>query len=115
MNNLKQTVKGLLNEKGLLDKIKAEIRAEIFRTLENGKEMGIKIENNENKYENSEDDLIINEMIVEYLNHKGLNHTLSVFISEAKSVNSNKIKPQLTINKGKHKTILNKLIADTKK
>ena len=58
INELKDVLKETLENKGVLQEIKAKIRAEIFNTLS---------ENSTSKPALSNENLIINELIREYL------------------------------------------------
>ncbi|EAR85025.1 fop amine-terminal dimerization domain protein (macronuclear) [Tetrahymena thermophila SB210] len=73
VNELKDVLKETLEEKGVLTKIRAKIRAEIFNTLnDQGTE----------KAPVSSENMIINELIREYMEFNNYNHALSVFIPE---------------------------------
>jgi len=101
MDNLSQAIRQVLEEKGVLSELKAKIRAEIFESLQIGKELGvanIDTTNNEKENKNStkllwnKKELIIHELIKEYMTFHGLQHSLSVFLSETKQNNkTNKI------------------------
>lgn len=76
INELKDVLKETLEERGILNEIRAKVRAEIFNSLndqpkEKSKEKQLSNEN-----------LIINELIREYLIFNNYNHTLSVFLPE---------------------------------
>ncbi|KDO18979.1 hypothetical protein SPRG_14816 [Saprolegnia parasitica CBS 223.65] len=73
LGDLKDALKETLEARGSLGPIKARLRAEIFQALDEG---GVKPKlSNEN--------LIINELIREYLEYNGYRHTLSVFLPES--------------------------------
>jgi len=75
INELKEALKESLEERGVLPKIRANIRAEIFQTL-NEQQPTVKTElSNEN--------LVINELIREYLEFNNYAHSQSVFIPES--------------------------------
>ncbi len=74
INELKNVLKDTLEEKGVLSQVRAKIRAEIFNAL-NDKPMTAPDLPNEN--------LIINELIREYLIFNNYHHSLSVFIPES--------------------------------
>lgn len=76
INELKDVLKETLEERGILNEIRAKVRAEIFNSLndqpkEKSKEKQLSNEN-----------LIINELIREYLIFNNYNQTLSVFLPE---------------------------------
>ena len=66
INELKEVLKETLEEKGVLSEVRAKIRAEIFNSL-NDKPRNIPSLPNEN--------LIINELIREYLIFNNYHHT----------------------------------------
>lgn len=74
INDLKEVLKETLEERGVLTKIKARIRAEIFNSLN---------EQAQDKATLTNDNLVINELIREYLEYNNYNHALSVFIPES--------------------------------
>lgn len=74
INELKEVLKETLEERGVLSQIRAQIRSEIFGTL-NG--------STANRPELSKENLIINELIREYLTFNGYQHTLAVFLPES--------------------------------
>ncbi|GAB5370901.1 hypothetical protein AAMO2058_001533300 [Amorphochlora amoebiformis] len=71
---LKNVLKETLEARGTLDQIKARIRAEIFKALDD-KEVS--------KPSLSSTNLVINELIRDYLHFNNYNHTLSVFLPES--------------------------------
>jgi lisH domain-containing protein FOPNL len=73
LDDLKTVLKETLEQKGVLNEIKAKIRAEIFTALD-ADAVGKPKLSNEN--------LIINEMIREYLEHNKYYNTLSVLLTE---------------------------------
>ena len=88
-----------MEEKGVLSELKAKIRAEIFESLQIGKELGVNNKENENDDQNnnhktklkwSKKELVINELIKEYMAFHGLEHSLSVFLSETNFNNKTK-------------------------
>mmetsp|Transcript_43124 Transcript_43124/g.69131 ORF Transcript_43124/g.69131 Transcript_43124/m.69131 type:complete len:138 (-) Transcript_43124:105-518(-) len=104
MDSLSQTIRQVLEEKGVLSELKARIRAEIFESLQFGKEMGVTDADDKhaehtdkqqaqqsNKLQWSKHELVINELIKEYLSFHGLHHSLSVFLSETNDKRSDKI------------------------
>jgi len=73
VNELKDVLKETLEEKGVLSKIRAKIRAEIFSTLnDQGSE----------KAPISSENMLVNELIREYMEFNNYHHSLSVFIPE---------------------------------
>jgi lisH domain-containing protein FOPNL len=74
VNELKDVLKETLEENGVLSQIRAKIRAEIFNTLN---------DNPVNKPELSNENLLINELIREYLTFNNYSHTLAVFLPES--------------------------------
>uniref|UniRef100_A0A7S2S6D2 FGFR1 oncogene partner (FOP) N-terminal dimerisation domain-containing protein n=1 Tax=Mucochytrium quahogii TaxID=96639 RepID=A0A7S2S6D2_9STRA len=60
---------------GVQDKVKAKLRAEVFKLLEGNETVVAPAPTNEN--------LIINELIREYLRFNQYSHTLSVFVPES--------------------------------
>ena len=91
----------VLEEKGILSELRAKIRAEIYESLQIGKQLGVTDgndqknatinEENANRTLNStsksnkkwtKDEILIHELIKEYMLFHGLQHSLSVFGSE---------------------------------
>ncbi len=68
-----------LNERGALNRIKAQIRAEIFNTLQSEQASSTKTTDDSIIVEQ----LLINELIKEYLEWNGYNHALNVFLKES--------------------------------
>jgi lisH domain-containing protein FOPNL len=75
----KKTLKMKLNERGALNRIKAQIRAEIFNTLQSEQASSTKTTDDSIIVEQ----LLINELIKEYLEWNGYNHALNVFLKES--------------------------------
>ena len=73
VNELKDVLKETLEERGVLSKIRAKIRAEIFSTLN---------DQPSEKPQLSNENIIINELIREYLEFNNCQHSLSVFVPE---------------------------------
>mmetsp|Transcript_24922 Transcript_24922/g.48762 ORF Transcript_24922/g.48762 Transcript_24922/m.48762 type:complete len:163 (-) Transcript_24922:359-847(-) len=73
LNELKDVLKETLEARGTLDQIKARIRAEIFAALD---------DQDSKKPELSSTNLVINELIRDYLEFNNYHHTLSVFLPE---------------------------------
>jgi lisH domain-containing protein FOPNL len=74
LEELKAVLKDTLDKKGVLSKIKAEIRAEIFTALDSDTVPKPKLSN---------ENMLINELIREYLHYNHYNHALSVFLHES--------------------------------
>lgn len=70
LNELKQVLKDTLEERGILKDIRSKVRAEIFKSLQD--------EAPENK-EITDENKLINSLIVEYLEYNGYLNSLSVF------------------------------------
>jgi lisH domain-containing protein FOPNL len=75
----KKTLKMKLNERGALNRIKAQIRAEIFNTLQSEQASSTKTTDDSIIGEQ----LLINGLIKEYLEWNGYNHALNVFLKES--------------------------------
>ena len=83
----------------MLSELKAKIRREIFDSLQIGKELGVTDINDKNNETPSEDnkrtktkqlewnkqEIVINELIKEYMAFHGLDHSVSVFSAETNS------------------------------
>ena len=74
INELKEVLKETLEDRGVLQEVKARIRAEIFNTLN---------EKPTKKPELSNENLIINELIREYLVFNNYTHALAVLLPES--------------------------------
>lgn len=70
LEELKAAVRDALDSRGVLDELRAAVRSEVFRTLDEGDVAKPKPDG---------DTWIINELIREYLAYHGLRHTLAVF------------------------------------
>lgn len=73
IDDLKDVLKQTLEDRGVLSEIRAKIRSEIFNTLN---------DKPKSKPELSNENLIINELIREYLIFNNYTHALSVFVPE---------------------------------
>lgn len=74
IDDMKTVLKEALEERGVLSELRAKLRAEIFNSL------------NDKPYDRpklSNENLIINELIREYLIFNNYTHALSVFLPEA--------------------------------
>lgn len=74
VNELKEALKETLQERGELNKIKAMMRAAIFDAIETDDKPKPKL---------SDENLIINELIKDYLKYNNYLHTSSVFVAES--------------------------------
>jgi lisH domain-containing protein FOPNL len=74
LEDLKNVLKETLEQKGVLNDIKAKIRAEIFTALD---------ADTAGKPKLSNENMIINEMIREYLEYNKYYNTLSVLVTES--------------------------------
>ena len=73
VNELKEVLKETLEERGVLSQVRARLRAEIFNTLN---------DNPTTKPELSNENMVINELIRDYLQFNGYTHSLAVFLPE---------------------------------
>ena len=73
VEELKNALKETLEQKGVLNKIRGIMRQSIFEAIESEDKAQPKISN---------ENLIINELIKEYLNYNNYLHSLSVFNAE---------------------------------
>ena len=73
LEDLKNVLRETLEQKGVLNEVKAKIRAEIFTALDS---------DNAGKPPLSNENMIINEMIREYLEYNKYYNTSSVLITE---------------------------------
>ncbi|MCQ2815887.1 MAG: hypothetical protein MJ252_01350 [archaeon] len=74
VNELKEALKETLEEKGILNQVRAMMRQSIFEAIES---------NDKPKPKLSDENLIINELIREYLIYNNYLHSNSVFIAES--------------------------------
>jgi lisH domain-containing protein FOPNL len=74
MNDLKDALKETLEEKGVLNEVRATIREAIYKSLENDEKR---------KPQLTDENLLINELIREYLRYNNYHHSVSVFTSES--------------------------------
>ncbi|TPX55217.1 hypothetical protein SpCBS45565_g08515 [Spizellomyces sp. 'palustris'] len=68
--DLKDALRENLEARGFMSDIRARVRAEVYKTLE---------DENEIKPQVSKESELLNELIREYLRYSGYNHTISVF------------------------------------
>jgi lisH domain-containing protein FOPNL len=73
VEELKNALKETLEQRGVLNQIKAIMRQEIYEAIES---------DDSPKPQLSKENLIINELIKDYLNYNNLSHTSPVFQSE---------------------------------
>lgn len=71
IDELKGALKEALEHRGVLDELRAAVRSEVFRTLDEGEVTRPRPEG---------DTWLLNELIREYLLYHGLRHTASVFL-----------------------------------
>jgi lisH domain-containing protein FOPNL len=92
LNEMKEVLKEHLEKNGALNEIRSKLRSEVFNTLNNGQK---------NHQSLSNQNLIINELIREYLSFNNYNYTNSVLIPEAgqpeKPLDRNIVANQLNI------------------
>jgi len=74
INELKDALKDTLEEKGVLNEIRAMMRSAIYSSLEN---------DDKKKPNLTDENLLINELIKEYMRYNNYHHSLSVFVSES--------------------------------
>ena len=79
VEELKNALKETLEQRGVLNQIKAIMRQEIYDSIE---------KDDNPKPELSEENLLINELIKEYLNYNNYSHSSSVFQSETGQPNN---------------------------
>lgn len=72
---LKDALRDSLERRGVYGELKAKIRSELFATLQDADDVRPTI---------PEANIVLNELIREYLAFNGYNHALSVFVPEAK-------------------------------
>ena len=77
VNDLKEVLKDHLQQSGALDQIRSKLRSEVFKALNEGEE-----ENNQN-IAISRENLLMNELILEYLEFNNYNHSASVLMPES--------------------------------
>lgn len=74
LNEMKEVIKAQLQSNGTLDKVRSQLRSEFFQLLNN---------NAKSSHNLSNQDLIMYELIREFLNYNNMNHTSSVMTPEA--------------------------------
>ena len=79
VEELKNALKETLEQRGVLNQIKAIMRQEIYDSIE---------KDDNPKPELSEENLLINELIKEYLNYNNYSHSSSLFQSETGQPNN---------------------------
>lgn len=89
----KQAIREALDGSGELERIKAQLRAAVFHSLDGSSPETLKIRA-------SPENTLINEMIREYLAFNGLEHTLAVFSSEAQLSKSSLPRPVMASEMG---------------
>ena len=73
VEELKNALKETLEQRGVLNQIKAIMRQEIYEAIESDDNPKPKL---------SKENIIINELIKDYLNYNNYTHSSSVFLSE---------------------------------
>ena len=73
VDDLKNVLRETLEQRGVLNQIKAKMRQEIFEAIDN---------DDNPKPEISKENLLINELIKDYLNYNNYSYSSSVFQSE---------------------------------
>ncbi|KAH9593142.1 FGFR1 oncogene partner (FOP) [Trypanosoma melophagium] len=81
--SLKTAMREVLETKGVIDHIKAELRAAIFQSLQDG--VTQEGDTSSARPPVPPENLLINELIKEYLAFNGLEHSLAVFRAETRS------------------------------
>lgn len=76
--DLKEALKTMLKNKGTIDQVKAQIRAELFAEINADERSRVRIA----KTPPPRETIILNELFREYLQFHGYEQTLSVFLSE---------------------------------
>ncbi len=79
VEQLKDVLKLNLEQRGVLSKIRANLRAEIYKAFEEGEDDDVK----NRKPPITGQQLIINELIRDYFEWCGYGHALSVFLQES--------------------------------
>ena len=74
LEDLKNVLRETLEQKGVLNRVKAEIRAEIFTALD--------ADNTQGKPQLPQENIMINELIREYLEYNKYYNTASVLVTE---------------------------------
>ena len=77
---LRDVLQETLQRRGVLNEVRSRLRAEIFAALDEGEDLAGK---GKAPYEVGQENLLINELIREYLTYNGYKHTLSVFMPES--------------------------------
>ncbi|KEG10496.1 lisH domain-containing protein C16orf63 [Trypanosoma grayi] len=81
--SLKGAMREVLEAKGVIDHVKAELRAAIFQSLQDTASQGEGAESARPPV--PPENLLLNELIKEYLTFNGLEHSLAVFKAECGS------------------------------
>ena len=77
---LRDVLQETLQRRGVLNEVRSRLWAEIFAALDEGEDLAGK---GKAPYEVGQENLLINELIREYLTYNGYKHTLSVFMPES--------------------------------
>ena len=99
IEELKTSLKETMIKRGILNKIKAEMRQEIYEALDNDDNPKPKL---------TRENFIINELIKEYFNYNDYNYSSKVFQSETgqikNNLNRNELAKELNIIEGENNT-----------
>ncbi|CBH17224.1 LisH domain-containing protein FOPNL, putative [Trypanosoma equiperdum] len=79
--SLKDAMRQVLETKGVIDHVKAELRAAIFHSLQESNSQGDDIESARPPI--PPENLLLNELIKDYMAFNGMEHSLSVFKAES--------------------------------
>ena len=97
IEELKTSLKETMIKRGILNKIKAEMRQEIYEALDNDDNPKPKL---------TRENFIINELIKEYFNYNDYNYSSKVFQSETgqikNNLNRNELAKELNIIEGEN-------------
>ena len=97
IEELKASLKETMIKRGILNKIKAEMRQEIYEALDNDDNPKPKL---------TRENFIINELIKEYFNYNDYNYSSKVFQSETgqikNNLNRNELAKELNIIEGEN-------------
>jgi len=77
---LKTAVMSALESDGTLNEIRAHLRANVFRVCDNSYD---KHKNNSKRVQTNEENLLINQLIRQYLQRNGYKHSVNVFECES--------------------------------
>ena len=112
LEEIKQVLKDNLEKRGVLNKIRANLRAEIFRTFEEqthiggdeGGDVDFWVKKERARPKSSDMQFLINELIMEYLEFNHYGYSKSVFIKESNQTDERLDKRFLSHELNIHKT-----------